>query len=232
MGRSSRKGACRRDGPSQGIALRLVFHHGCDTHAAASPSRPRPHHGRGLSTAAVPARLRATDEPPSRDLALPSLDLHQPPPIPFVRPGVRPGTRELGEPMRLPQPGPPLHARSRFGIILLRFGRRPSPLRQAEHIELRRHAVQHQAQPVSHAQVVSRLHTLTVDVNPATANGLRGKRARLEEARTPQPFIDAVAFGRGVVVFQSGKPGWRSASAYLRGQAVTPPTVAEARRVR
>jgi hypothetical protein len=126
-------------------------------------------------------------------LSLFPLKLHQPPPIPLVWPAFRPWPTQIRKPVRLPQLRPPLHAHWRFGVVLLRFGSRSAPLRQPEHIKLRRHPVQHQAQSIPHPQVVSRLHALAVDVHLAATHRLRGERACLEEPRTPQPFIDAVA---------------------------------------
>lgn len=96
---------------------------------------------------------------------------------------------------------PPLNTRRRLCVVLLRLRSRPTPLRQPQHIKLSGHAVEHEAQPVTNPQVVSRLHPLAVDVNLATANRLRSQRTRLEEPRAPQPLINAMSLRS--VVFQA-----------------------------
>ena len=133
-----------------------------------------------------------------RLLVLLSLKFHQPPPITLIRSPFRPRPTEISKPMRFPQLRPPVHTYRRLRIVLLRLRRRPTPLGQPEHVDLRRHAVQHEAQPIAHPHVVSRLHPLPIDMHLAPAHCLRSQRTRLEEPRTPQPLINAVSL-RSVV---------------------------------
>ncbi len=150
--------------------------------------------GRALRAAWCAASAACAGDPPPRELALLSLKLHQPPPIALVRPAFRSRATQVSEPVRLPQLGPPLHAHWRLGIVLLRLGRRPSPLRQAEHVELGWHAVQHQAQPVPTLRLCAGFtrSPLMCTLPPLTAACAASERC-LDEPRAPQPFIDAVA---------------------------------------
>jgi hypothetical protein len=53
-----------------------------------------------------------------------------------------------------------------------RFGRRPAPRGQPEHIEVRHHAIQIETDPIANAHHMRSLHTLTIQMNAPTRHSL------------------------------------------------------------
>jgi len=61
---------------------------------------------------------------------------------------------------------------------------------QSQNLHLKFAGVVANLQQVSNLHLAGGLGRVAVGLNPAQVAGMRGERARLEEARGPQPFID------------------------------------------
>src|SRR6185312_11588094 len=81
----------------------------------------------------------------------------------------------------------------------LRHAGRAALVRQRQHLDLQPLLAPADLQLVARAQRLGRLAAAAVDVDLAAVDRLLGETARLEEARGPQPHVDAY-FGGWVVV--------------------------------
>src|SRR5690606_899856 len=87
----------------------------------------------------------------------------------------------------------------------------PTPIRERAHGDDPFVGADPDRQPIADTQRPCRFDPLVVDLDLAAFDRLRGQRASLEEARGPQPLVDAYAARFGVVRVD-GRHGFRSAA--------------------
>ena len=92
-----------------------------------------------------------------------------------------------------------LSTRFRFLVECLRHRRRPTHLAQPQNFNLKEAAIVLHLQLVAHLHFARRLHYLSVCFDSSEFTCLPGQRSRLEEARRPQPLINAYLLHTNIV---------------------------------